>query len=337
MLGITTMKTNGSSFTLKLGGKIQADLVKLLERECWSLISQQKSVRLFFSDVSYVDLSGVEMIRKLPIGKVTIVNASNVITELLHQGGITLRESGIPLPVEFDMSDHSFSFVDIDHSDQIDSEEVSAQFACLRRDELGLVEKLRSGDESAFVTLLDRYQLSLIRLALAYVSEQSVAEEVVQDTWLAVLEGLRKFEGRSSLKTWIFKILTNKAKTRGVRESRHISVSPVDLHDENEEPAVDPSQFRRTGDWAAEPPQWDTPETQLLTKEGTAYLQQAIAQLPANLQRVLILRDVEGLSSKDVCDTLEISEGNQRVLLHRARSRVRRALDQYMTEAIRPT
>lgn len=249
-----------------------------------------------------------------------------------------MTENGVSQSGELHMPNHSSSF--IDRNSQVDYEEVLAKAPDFRKDELDLIAKLRNGDESAFVTLLDRYHLSLIRIALAYVSDQSVAEEVVQDTWLAVLEGLRQFEGRSSLKTWIFKILTNKAKTRGVRESRHISVSPVDLNDEHEEPAVDPSQFRRTGHWAdyweANPRPWDTPETQLLTKEGDAYLRQAIAQLPANLQRVLILRDVEGLSSKEACNILGISETNQRVLLHRARSRVRRALDQYMTEGIRP-
>jgi len=230
----------------------------------------------------------------------------------------------------------------VDCNGHVDSEEASARLARLRKDELDVIDRLRNGDEAAFGALLDRYHPSLIRLALAHVSDRSVAEEVVQETWLAVLEGIDRFEGRSSLKTWIFRILENKAKRRGVRENRHISVSPLGLNDENDELAVDASQFRSTGHWAnywdASPQPWDeeTPETRLLTKEGDAYLRQAIAQLPANLQRVLILRDVEGLSSTDVCDTLQISEANQRVLLHRARSRVRRALDQYMTEGIRP-
>jgi RNA polymerase sigma-70 factor (ECF subfamily) len=217
-----------------------------------------------------------------------------------------------------------------------------ARSESVRMTEGPLIEQLRNGDEAAFIGLLDRYQASLMRLALAHVSDHSVAEEVVQESWLAVLEGIDRFEGRSPLKTWIFKILTNKAKTRGVRESRHISVSPLGLNDENDEPAVDPSQFRSTGHWAdywdAHPQPWDeeTPEKCLLAKESAAYLRQAIAQLPANLQQVLLMRDVEGLSSKDVCDMLRLSEANQRQLLHRARSRVRRALDQYMTGGIRP-
>ena len=238
------------------------------------------------------------------------------------------------------MPNHSYSF--IDQNDHIDSEQVPAQLAGFQRDELGLVEKLRNGDEAAFAALLDRHHRSLMRAALAYVADQSVAEEVVQETWLAVLKGLHQFEGRSSLKTWIFKILTNKAKTRGVRESRHISVSPLDLNEEDDEPAVAPTQFRSTGHWTdywdAYPAPWheDTPEKHLLTKEGATHLQQAIDGLPANLQQVLIMRDVEGLSSTEVCDILQISESNQRVLLHRARSRVRRGFDQYFKGGICP-
>jgi RNA polymerase sigma-70 factor, ECF subfamily len=246
-----------------------------------------------------------------------------------------MTEIGVSQSGELHMPNHAYSF--IDRNTHVDYEEILAKGPDFRKDEPDLIAKLRNGDESAFEALVDRYHLSLIRLALAYVSDQSVAEEVVQDTWLAVLEGIKQFEGRSSLKTWIFKILTNRAKTRGVRERRHISVSPVDLNDEHEEPALEPSQFRSTGHWAdywdAQPQPWEeeTPEKRLLTMESAAFLRQAIAQLPANLQQVLILRDVEGLSSKDVCAMLCLSEGNQRILLHRARSRVRRALDPYMT------
>jgi len=236
------------------------------------------------------------------------------------------------------LGDHLW--VDFPTMSEVEQEPVRS--ASARMAEGPLLERLRNGDEAAFTSLLDRYHASLIRLALAHVSDHSVAEEVVQETWLAVLEGIDQFEGRSSLKTWIFKILTNKAKSRGVRESRHVSVSPLDLNDENDEPAVNPSQFRNTGYWTnywnKNPQPWDeeTPEKGLLSKECAAYLQQAIAQLPANLQQVLIMRDVQGLRSNDVCDTMGISEANQRVLLHRARSRVRRALDQYMTGGIRP-
>jgi RNA polymerase sigma-70 factor (ECF subfamily) len=200
-----------------------------------------------------------------------------------------------------------------------------------------LIVRLRARDEAAFTSLVDRYHVSLIRLAMSHVSDRSVAEEVVQESWLGVLEGLDGFEGRSSLKTWIFRIVANKAKTRGVRESRHTSFSEFGTGEaESEEAAVDPSHFRTSGHWvdywAAYPQPWDenTPERLSLSKEGAAHLKRAISALPSNLGQVLILRDVEGLSSKEVCDMLAVSEANQRVLLHRARSRVRRALEQYI-------
>lgn len=206
------------------------------------------------------------------------------------------------------------------------------------REEQGFLAALRSGEEAAFVALVERYHGALIRVAMAYVSDQSVAEEVVQETWIGVLEGLDRFEGRSSLKTWLFSILTNKAKTRGVRERRHLPFSSVGTpEDESEEPAVDPSRFATSGfwidHWGSPPHPWDddTPEKQFLTKEGTVYLERAIQALPPNLRRVLVMRDVEGLGSKEVCAILEISEANQRVLLHRARSRVQQALERYVT------
>ena len=206
-----------------------------------------------------------------------------------------------------------------------------------------LLSQLRTGDEAAFASLVDRHHSSLLRLAMAHVPDRSVAEEVVQETWIGVLEGLNRFEGRSSLKTWIFRILTNKAKTRGVRESRHTTFSDLGTADEDcDEPAVDPSRFRSSGHWAdywaSYPQPWDeeTPEKVFLTKEGTAYLEQAIESLPSNLRRILILRDIEGLDSKEVCDILGLSEVNQRVMLHRARSRVRGALERYMEEGQKP-
>jgi RNA polymerase sigma-70 factor (ECF subfamily) len=210
-------------------------------------------------------------------------------------------------------------------------------------EELRLLERLRQGDEAAFAEVVDRHHNALLRLAMAYVSDHSVAEEVVQETWIGVMEGLGRFEGRSSLKTWIFRILTNKAKTRGVRESRHVSFSTVGALDEDaDEPAVDPSQFRTTGHWAgywsSYPQPWDedTPEKLALSKEGGAFLEKAIGDLPPNLRQVLVLRDVEGLDSKEVCAMLAVSEANQRVLLHRARSRVRRALEKYVQGGLRP-
>ena len=210
-------------------------------------------------------------------------------------------------------------------------------------EERRLLERLRQGDEAAFALLVDRHHNALLRLAMAYVSDHLVAEEVVQETWIGVMEGLDRFEGRSSLKTWIFRILTNKAKTRGVRESRHVSFSTVGASDDDaDDAAVDPSRFQTTGHWvgywASYPQPWDedTPEKLALSKEGGVFLEKAIEALPPNLRQVLVLRDVEGLDSKDVCAMLAVSEANQRVLLHRARSRVRKALEKYVEGGVRP-
>jgi RNA polymerase sigma-70 factor (ECF subfamily) len=199
-------------------------------------------------------------------------------------------------------------------------------------DDLRLVESLRYGDEAAFGALLDGYYSSLVRLALIYVPSRAVAEEVVQETWLGVLQGLPRFEGRSSLKTWIFRILTNRAKTQGQREARSVPFSDI----QPDEPAVDPARFLPADDpdwprhWLVHPASWaEIPEEQFLSQETRAQIDQAIAALPANQREVITLRDIEGWNSAEVCTLLGISESNQRVLLHRARSKVRQALEEY--------
>jgi RNA polymerase sigma-70 factor, ECF subfamily len=196
-----------------------------------------------------------------------------------------------------------------------------------------LLAALRAGDESAFVTLVTRYHASLRRVARAYVSTDAVAEEVVQETWLAVIDGLDRFEQRSTLKTWLFHILTNRAKTRGVRERR--SVPFASLRPADDEPAVAPERFQGDGDkwpghWAAPPRPWEDPERRLAALEARERLREAIGALPTVQQAVLTLRDVEGLESEEVCALLDLSPGNQRVILHRARARVRDALEAYM-------
>lgn len=196
-----------------------------------------------------------------------------------------------------------------------------------------LVEALRAGDEEAFVELTRALHPSLVRVAQIYVSSRSVAEEVVQETWLAVLEGLGRFEGRSSLKTWIFRILANRAKTRAQRERRTIPFSALEPT-RIQEPALEPERFRGADDprwpghWALPPQAW--PDEKLLSAETRDKLAQAIEALPASQRAVISLRDVEGWSPEEVCNTLEISETNQRVLLHRARSKVRKALEEYL-------
>jgi RNA polymerase sigma-70 factor (ECF subfamily) len=199
-------------------------------------------------------------------------------------------------------------------------------------EDLALVRRLLSRDESAFQGLIEQYHGRLLRLALAFVADRSVAEEVVQETWLAVLNGLPRFEGRSTLKTWIFRILTNRAKTRGTREARSVSFSSLMDGAEGQEPAVEPARFTADGMWADPPRPWkeETPEDLLLRSEALAVAQRALAELPAGQRAVVTLRDIEGLSSEETCNTLEISETNQRVLLHRGRAKVRRALEQYL-------
>lgn len=206
--------------------------------------------------------------------------------------------------------------------------------------EAQLLEALRRGDEDAFSIVVDKYSGSLIRLAMTFVPSRAVAEEVVQETWLGVLEGLSRFEGRSSFKTWLFRILTNRAKTRGQRETRYESFSSKPgTGDDAQVPAVDPERFRQSGfwvdHWASPPDAWDeqTPERILLSKEGRKQIEAAINMLPDMQRQVITMRDIEGLTSREICNILDLSETNQRVLLHRARSRVRRELERYL----RPT
>lgn len=203
----------------------------------------------------------------------------------------------------------------------------------LAKGEDALLARLRRGDEGAFDELVNRHHGALIRMALGHVADREVAEEVVQDTWMAVIESLDRFEGRSSLRTWIFGILIHKAKDRGVREKRHTTFSAFESYDDDNEEAVDPSRFQQSGEWAghwAFPPQpWDdqTPEKLLANQQAVHAMQQAIEALPATLKEVLILRDVEGVEAKEVCELLKITETNLYVRLHRARERVRVAVE----------
>ena len=206
-------------------------------------------------------------------------------------------------------------------------------------DDAALVERLRRRDETAFAMLIDRYHMQLVRLAMMYVPSQAVAEEVVQDTWIAVLQGIDRFEGRSSLKTWLFRILVNQSKRRGERESRTVPFAALTPRDDDGEADVSPDQFipagqRWAGHWAVLPHDWhDTPEDRLLSDETRAMVQQAIDALPANQRLVITMRDVNGLAPEEICNVLSISETNQRVLLHRARSKVRARLERYLEGA----
>lgn len=193
-----------------------------------------------------------------------------------------------------------------------------------------LVERLRARDEEAFMELVRDLSPSLLRVARMFVPTAALAEDVVQETWLAVLNGIDRFEGRSSLKTWIFRIVTNTAKTRGERERRSVPFSALDTEDGGFEPAVERSRFTGTGQWAVLPRAW--PEDKLLAKETLSVIERAIERLPPNQRTVITLRDVEGWTADEVRNALELSETNQRVLLHRARAKVRHALEQYLSE-----
>ena len=204
------------------------------------------------------------------------------------------------------------------------------------QDEVALLNLLRKRDESAFTQLVEKYHASLVRLARLFVQSEAVAEELSQETWLAVLQGIDGFEGRSSLKTWILTILTNKAKTRSLRENRSFVFSDFEETD-FDSPVVSPGRFHNAsagesaGHWAAPPASWeDVPEDVLLSAETLELIHKTIGELPENQRAVIALRDVEELSSQEICNILGISETNQRVLLHRARARVRSALEEYL-------
>jgi RNA polymerase sigma-70 factor, ECF subfamily len=184
-----------------------------------------------------------------------------------------------------------------------------------------LLLQLRSGDERAFVSLVECYQEQMLRLATSFVPNRAVAEEVVQDTWLALLRGLDSFQGRSSLKTWLFSILVNQARTTGTREHRSVPVA-------DPEPAVDPARFDVSGHWADPPEHWiEAVEGRLEAGKFADRIRELMDELPARQREVVILRDVEEMSSEEVCSVLAISDGNQRVLLHRGRSRLRQLFE----------
>jgi len=184
-----------------------------------------------------------------------------------------------------------------------------------------LLLRLRSGDERAFVSLVERYQEQMLRLAISFVPSRAVAEEVVQDTWLALLRGLDAFEGRSSLKTWLFSILVNQARTTGTREHRSVPVA-------DPEPSVDPARFDTSGSWADPPEHWiEAVEGRVEAGKLADRIRELMDELPARQREVVILRDVEEMSSEEVCSVLAISDGNQRVLLHRGRSRLRQLFE----------
>ncbi len=212
----------------------------------------------------------------------------------------------------------------------------SGQTVVTTSDDHSLVFALRNGEEDAFTALIDRYHASMVRLATLYVPNSAVAEEVVQETWIGVLEGIDRFAGRSSFKTWLFRILTNQAKRRGRREARSISFSVLSRAADGTQSVVDPERFLPPGDpwvghWVGQLHDWrQLPEEVLLAHETLTHVQRALEALPPSQRLVMTMRDIEGWTAAEVCNALTISETNQRVLLHRARSKVRRALECYL-------
>jgi RNA polymerase sigma-70 factor, ECF subfamily len=186
--------------------------------------------------------------------------------------------------------------------------------------EVGLVEQLRAGDEAAFVALVTQYQQPMLRLARTMVPSSAVAEETVQDTWMGVVRGIDRFEGRSSLKTWLFSILANRARSAGSREPSHTPLE--DLH------TVGADRFTDRGQWADPVDRWvEESEDRLDAASWLPSLRTALDGLPARQRQVVLLRDVEGLSGEEACAVLNISSGNQRILLHRGRAHLRQALE----------
>jgi RNA polymerase sigma-70 factor, ECF subfamily len=207
----------------------------------------------------------------------------------------------------------------------------------LSTDDVRLVAGLRAGDEQVFEELVNRYHSSLVRVARGYVGAHAVAEEVAQETWIAVIEGIDRFEGRSSLKTWVYRILVYRARSRGERERRTIPM--VDLAGEaDDSPLVAPERFLGgdaiwAGHWASPPRHWDgDAEERLLAGETRSVLEAAVEALPSSQRLVITLRHILGLTADEVCELLELTEANQRVLLHRARAKVREALEEYLDD-----
>jgi len=204
------------------------------------------------------------------------------------------------------------------------------------------LEALRDGDEAAFAELVEEHTPSLLALARNYVRTRALAEEVVQDTWLGVIRGLERFEGRASLKTWIYRICINTAKTIGQREARTVPFSAAVEADAADEVCVDPSRFfsddhsQYPGHWALGPTPWELPDERLLSGELRGVILDAIEKLPPSQREVVTLRDLSGWGSDEVCELLGVTSANQRVLLHRGRAKVRGAIEDYLG-AVEPT
>jgi len=256
-----------------------------------------------------VSVSSVTYVRSTPRGADTTRLAGSDFRVVCVRGRACAVDTGVPRNVTPDAP----AFVAASTTDDPDQ---------------ALLERLLAGEESAFETLVRQYHDRLVRLARVYVRTDAVAADVVQDTWLAVLRGLSQFERRSTLRTWIFHILANRARTRAVREGRFVPFADFDAARWSDLDGPDNARFDVSGRWAQPPAPWRSldPERLMLNEEVQAALSTAIEALPAGQRAVIALRDIEGLSAEETCNVLDITETNQRVLLHRGRTRVRAAL-----------
>jgi RNA polymerase sigma-70 factor (ECF subfamily) len=200
-----------------------------------------------------------------------------------------------------------------------------------------IVARLRQRDEAMFAALIDAWSPGMLRAARVFVTDEHTAQDVVQETWLGVLRGIATFEGRSSVRTWAYRILLNRARTRGARDARTVPAGSLMPTGEDDGPTVAPRRFRGADDpypghWRSHPPAWPSPEDRVVVAETRRQLISALAGLPQRQRIVVTLRDMEGYSSEEVCDLLQLSAANQRVLLHRGRAALRAALELHLTE-----
>ena len=323
MLKITTIQESGRDVLLKLEGKITEQWAALLDGECRAYLRQNKAVYLDCSHVS-TSMDGAS-------------RSSMRFPCTCHPGERSGPCDGAAPDWRPIMNVDTFIVTEsMSHRMVAGRKPELSQSAAVANREVALLARLRQGDEGAFDEVVTRHHSALIRMAMGYVADREVAEEVVQDTWMVVIEKLGRFEGRSSLRTWIFGIMIHKAKDRGVREKRHTTFSSFESADDDGDEAIDPSRFHQSGEWAghwAFPPQpWDdqTPEKLLASQQAVTAMNRAIEVLPRTLKDVLILRDVEGVEAKEVCHILKITETNLYVRLHRARERVRQAVETYL-------
>jgi RNA polymerase sigma-70 factor, ECF subfamily len=255
------------------------------------------------------------------------------LTSAWYSGGVKCTCASIRIPdsrekpcVRYRSVRHSLAAAESLGIDSLGLTQIGVHQVGAGAEDLEIVARLRAGDERTFEALVERYYGLMLSVALQHVKTRAVAEEVVQEAWLGVLKGLQRFEGRSSLKTWIIHIVMNIAKTRGVREARSIPFAT--LTQEGEEAAIEPGRFQSDSDY---PRDWQRlPQDAMLTRETLQVAIRAIDALPDTQRTVITMRDVYGYGADEVCAALDISEGNQRVLLHRARSRVRAALERHL-------